>query len=470
MNIERYGANGIVRDYDAGVIFVYERENTPDNPSPRKLKQSPHDKFNWDDDTYEFGEYLIHPFGDTNDLPTVIKNILFDNYMAPGLLHKKTQLLWGQGPLLYKEEYRPDSNGIPRPVRIWQHDKEIQDWLESWEYIDYLMAQCVDYDYINGALSRFIRNRGVRIGSSPFITELEHIPADRGRLATKKDSGSRRPTHVIVTDKSFNASGILPKEYRVYPAFDFRNPFAHPNSILYSNLYSFCMDYYTLSSIYGSLEWIRRSTVVPLILKALSDNSLNIKYHVKSPQAYWDAIEQKIKEDCTRSGKDYEQQMLINFEKALFRKITRVLGGDENVGKLWHTKNVLVIEGTNLIELGWEIEPIKQDIKDYVTANLDISKHADYAVATGIGLHPAIANISDSGKANGGSEQVYALQGYLLTGIDIPERIVLKAINYALRFNFPGKGLKMGFYHEAAQKQSDISPQNRIKEIAPVND
>jgi hypothetical protein len=73
--------------------------------------------------------------------------------------------------------------------------------------------------------------------------------------------------------------------YKVYPLFDFSNPFANPNSVLYSNMYSFCTDYYTVPDLYGSLEWLNRSTSVPLIFKALSKNSINLKYHIVSPQA-----------------------------------------------------------------------------------------------------------------------------------------------------------------------------------------
>jgi hypothetical protein len=462
MNIERYGTSGIVRDYDAGVIFAYERT------TPRDLNLlRPSDKFGWDDDTYSFGDYEICPYGNSNDLPSLIQNVLFDNHMAPGLLTKKTQLLWGQGPKLYKERFVTDGEGKSKLIREWQDDSDIQPWLDSWAYEKYLETMCVDYNYIEGTFTQFRRNRGVRIGSTPFIAELEHVDPDCSRLAYEKTKKSKKPTHAIVTDYALNRRNVFPQDYRVYPLFDPQNAFAYANSIYYSNFYSFCMKVYSVPDIYGALEWIRRSTAVPLILKALSDNSLNIKYHITSPQEYWDNIEKELKQDCLDKNIKYENQMLVDFEKELFRKITRVLGGDENVGKLWHTKDVVMVDGTNLIQLGWKITPIKQDTKDYVAANLDISKHSDYAVATAIGLHPAIANISDSGKANGGSEQVYALQGYLLSGIDIPERIVMQPMNYALQANFPKKGLKMGFYQEVAQKQSDISPQNRIKEINP---
>lgn len=83
MNIERFENHAIIRDYEAGVVFVYEKEE------PRDLNLiRPLDKFNWDEEAYSISDgFDILPYGNTNDLPTIIKNVLFENYMAPGLLN-----------------------------------------------------------------------------------------------------------------------------------------------------------------------------------------------------------------------------------------------------------------------------------------------------------------------------------------------------------------------------------------------
>jgi hypothetical protein len=69
--------------------------------------------------------------------------------------------------------------------------------------------------------------------------------------------------------------------------------------------------------------------------------------------------------------------------------------------------------------------------------------------------------MSETGKVDSGSEQVYALISYLNTGIDIQEMIICKPINYAIKANFPDKDLKIGFYHNVPEKQEDVSPGNR---------
>jgi hypothetical protein len=227
-------------------------------------------------------------------------------------------------------------------------------------------------------------------------------------------------------------------------------------------MYSFCTDYYTVPDLYGSLEWLNRSTAVPLIFKALSKNSINLKYHIVSPQAFWDKKADEMKANCTQRGIVYKNQMLLDFQKEFLEKIAVVLSGDENTGKYLHTSKSFTVDGTNLIEHGWEIKVIDQNIKDFVAAQISISERADHALAAGLNLHSALGNVSESGKSDSGSEQIYALKTFLQTGIDIPEMIIMKAINYAIKVNFPSKKLKLGFYHITPEKEQNIAPKDRL--------
>src|SRR5690606_17435010 len=119
---------------------------------------------------------------------------------------------------------------------------------------------------------------------------------------------------------------------KIYPLYDFKNPFQYKNSILYSNMYSFCSDYYTVPDIYGSFEWLRRSTAIPLILRAMSVNSINVKYHVVSPQKFWDEKKGQIEEICTKKGVKYKDSMLLEFKEKFLKQIAKVLSGAENTG------------------------------------------------------------------------------------------------------------------------------------------
>ena len=190
---------------------------------------------------------------------------------------------------------------------------------------------------------------------------------------------------------------------------------------------------------------------------------MNIKYHIQSPAEYWDRKRDNLKDKCAEEGKVYQEKMLEDYKRDFLRRISKTLASDENTGKFFHTEKVLNAEGTTLIEQGWDINVLDQKVKDFIESQLSISKHANYALSANIAIHSALANVSEAGKSDSGSEQLYALQNYLLTGVDIPEMIVMKPINYALKANFPTKGLKMGFYHEAGKDKSD---KDRHKNLA----
>jgi len=455
-SIEFHQRNAIVCADD--VHFTFE---VTDNPRQFDEQRERKNDLDWAQSVNHIGDWNIHPYGNNNDLPSVIQKAVYENNAAPGLLAKKTQLDWGRGPMLYTEEIEDNA-----PVKKWLFDKDVQAWLDDWDYKDYLLRNLTDFNHIEGSFTKYKLARGARVGRK-FIAELEHLMPHECRTASAQSSIVKhrpKPTHAVVTDFGLNSISAL--DYEVYPLFNFKNPFAAKTSIFYSSLYTFCSEYYAIPKLYGSLEWLRRSTAIPLILKALSKNSMNIKYHIQSPAEYWDRKREILERKCQQEGKTYKESMLEDYKRDFLRRISKTLASDENTGKFFHTEKVLNAEGTSLIEQGWEINVLDQKVKDFINAQLGISKHANYALSANISIHSALANVSEAGKSDSGSEQLYALQNYLLTGVDIPEMVVMKPINYALRANFPNKGLKMGFYHEAGKREEDKTPNDRHKNLA----
>lgn len=449
MEIERQGRNALVLGRS---VFSFE---VADGVRDFDTYRAPSDSLDWNDLHYNVEGWRIHPYGDADDLPTQIKEAVAKNSFAPGMLEKKTQVLWGSGPKLYTESFVDGEL-----VRVWMEDKEIQAWLNTWDYEDYLTRCCVDYAYMQGHFTKVFLARGIRIGRKAQIAQLEHVSIEQARLASVFELRLRKPTHVMVTDYTFDSVQAV-TDKSVYNLFDFRNPFASETAVHYSNMYSFCSNYYTVPNVYGSLEWLRRSTAIPLILKALSVNSIGAKYHVTSPQEFWNQQEERIEKDCALRKIPYEPVMLEEYKEQLLKGIEEVLAGEANVGKFWHTTTSLEVDGTNLLEHGWKITLIDDKSKLFIESQILVSKHAIQNLSAGIGLHAAIGNTSDSGQSDSGSEQLYALQNYLLTGINIPEMIVCKTLNYAISANFPEKNVKIGFYHIGVKKQEEVSPKDR---------
>jgi len=448
--IDWYGDSGIGSANNVGFTF----ESTD---SPRDLQAiGGASDLDWTDTSYELEGYSVFPYGNNNDLPKVIKDSVQGNYIAPGVLKKKTQLLWGKGPKLYTEKFE---DGIL--VREWIKDDQVQAWLDSWEYEKYLSQGATDIHHIESSWTKFFRDRGSRMGRASKIAKLEHVNMNRTRLARVSGSRSKKPTHGIYTLDNLEARNTLGR-HTVYPLFDRYDPFKHATSLFYSGTYTFLSDNYAIPDLYGTLEWLRRSTAIPLILKALSENSINLKYHIISPQAFWDAKEKELQDAAKSAGTAYKAKDLIKFKTKYMRKVVEVLSGAHNTGKFWHTVKYVRIDGNTLIEEGWEIKEIKQNVKDFVEAQTMISDQSTRAITAGLGIHQALGGSGEKGKTDSGGEQHNALKNYLITGIDMPEMTVCAPINYALKVNFPKKDIKIGFYHIAPQREQEITESKRL--------
>jgi hypothetical protein len=461
INIQQY-PEGYILDSENVCLTYSEASETPRELATERLYNS-NSELDWDVNHNHFGEFIIVPYGLNNNLPSIIKDVVQHNYMAPGLLKRKTELLWGSGPSLYTSEIEGN-----KEIRKLVKSPTITKWLESWDYQKYLTKAAVDYNHVQGFFTEFVQNKGYRI-EKPFIKRLAHLPIDKCRLAYKAimQPIDRTASHVIITDWEFrNIASIVDAKER--PIFEPNNPFKHPISVYYSNMYTFCTDYYSVPDIFGSLEWLRRSTAVPLIFKALSKNSLNVKYHLESPGKFWQSIQDKLKANAIQRGLQYQDSMLEEYKHEFLTQLAKVFSSDINAGKFMHTIKEVEVMGMNIVEHGWTIKPIDQNIKDFVDAQIKISERADYAVSTGISLHSALGNVGKDGVKGSGSEQLYSLINYLNTGVDLPEMHVCNPINYAIRANFD-ENIKIGFMHNVPEKQKDVNPSDRSINNAEIN-
>ena len=407
----------------------------------------------WTRNTVNIGDWQVIPFGPDNDLPLEIQETIFSNHLAPRILTKKQMLLWGQGPMLYEQE-TDGTNYIKKPVI----NDAIQDWLDSIDYETTLLSAIKDYYYVDGCFHKVFTDRGARIGAGSNIASIDPITATECRLCFKKSNKTKIPTHIMVADWSNGKA----KEYKVYPLFDTKNQGIAPVTIAYSKFASFGVKFYSIPDLYGSMEWIKRSNAIPYVIKALTNNSLNIKWHITSPGKYWDAKEKILKDNAKNAGRVYKPQELEDLKTEILKKISDLLSGVDNVGKFWHNEKVIEIVGAKQIEHNWEIKPIEQKTKDFVESQIKIATHSDFATVAGLGLHSALANVGADGKSDSGSEQLYAHQTHKLTELDIPEMIVCKTFNQIIKQKFKTK-IKLGFYHTTIQREEDKSPKNRMK-------
>jgi hypothetical protein len=441
---------------DENNALLYEITSGPDNLNT--IRRNINDTVPNSNAYYTVSNWRILPYGTNDIMPEVIKKTVEDNSAAPGMFEKHSMLIWGNGPRLYVPKIET-LNGEKTIYKDWVDDEEIVSWLGYWAD-DYIQKALTDYVYMKGTFSKISRNRAGRIGGTNKIAKLEHIELKESRLACHISSSELIPTHIVQTDFSFRYLDSM-INLKAYPIFNPESPFDYPTTAFYSSQYTFGNKYYSIPAIYGSLEWLRRSSAIPYVFKHLSTNSINPKFHVESPQAFWDAQEERIKADCLKTGREYKYSMLERYIAKFMRDLLKVLSEDENVGKVWHTRKILEVQGTNVLEHGWKITPIDQKMKDFIESYIKIKEASDRAISVGMSLHPGLSSVSEAGKVNGGSEQLYAFQNFKNSGVDIPERIVFKAINMAIKANWPNKNIKLGFEQPMTQSLSNINPKDR---------
>lgn len=395
----------------------------------------------------------IVPYGENNDLPVVIRNIMDANNLAPGILEREIGLLYGDGPRLYRVEFQEG-----QVVRSYIEDKEVWAWLQSWDFRRFVDMAMTEYKYLKGFFVRRYLNRGPRVARAAKVAKLDVIPATDARLEFARSRRLEDVKHIYVGDFENNCiyTGIT-----TYPVYNADDPFRHGVCMSYHNSYSFARNFYSVPSYYGTLKWIMRSSDIPEIIKYLTDNGISVAYHVHSPSEYWEQKKEILEEKYPSASVAEISKKLDELKDETFRMMGEVLAGKKNVGKFIDTVDFYDNEG-NLCS--WKIEPIDQKVKDFIDAQLKIAEKADSATTSGLGLHPSLSNIIVGGQLSSGSQMLYALKLYLASDTTIPEEVVFEPVNQAIRDNFPGKDVRIGFYHRIVMAEDGVNPEARVKE------
>lgn len=451
MKVEKISQYAYAAHMDDGRVFTLSTRSG-DGQIPSLLWQNVVN--NWEVMPYSVAGENVVPFGHDNNLPSRLRDILDDNNLAPGVLERQLGLIYGQGLFLYRLAFR---NG--EITREWIQDYEVEKWLHSWDVVSYAKGALADYLHLKGYFNACYLERGFRIGRAPRIARLEHIPAKNARLEWVDTHDLQDVKHIFVGDfeRACVDTGI-----RAYPVYDRKDPGRYAASASYNRTYSFGRDFYSIPQYWGTLRWIIRGSEIPTIFKYVTENGLNLAYHIHSPSAYWDQkreVLRRINPEWAADDAKIEEEIGKMTEKFL-QNLTSVLSGKENAGKFFHTVDVTDESGH---EVTWHIDPIDQKIKDFVESQLKISEASASAITSGMGLHPALSNLIINGKLASGSELLYAFKLFLSSDTEIPESTVLEPINQAIAFNFPGKDLRVGFYHRSVKTEEATPTADRVK-------
>jgi len=434
---------------NTGSVYTYSTAMNSSWEDESRNKNS----FSWETQPQTVMGVRIAPYGVNNDLPVMIRRVMDNNHLAPGILERKLGLLYGEGPQLYEMVY--ENGDISRNYKF---DQQIWDWLNSFDFTYAVQKAMVEYNHMRGVFAKQFTNRGIRIGQAAKISKVEIISATDARLGwPENNSRSLKDVKAIYTGDFENncfLSGITP-----YPVFNPKDPFRNRVSMSFHSSYSFGRSYYPVPTFYGTLKWIERSSDIPDIIKYLSENGITTAFHVHSPAGYWEQKKDAIEQMFPNETDAQIEKRLNNLKDQTFDNMIKVLAGKKNAGKFIETVDFYDSD-SNFCQ--WKVEPIDQKIKDFIDAQLKISEMAGSATTSGMGLHPSLSNIVVNGQLSSGSQVLYALKNYFSSEVAIPEEIIFEPFNQCIQANFPGTKLKLGFYRKIVAKEQDVNPEKRI--------
>jgi len=404
---------------------------------------------------YMTGGYQVIPEGIANNVPTYLRDLLDNNHLGGSVLDKMTGLILAQG--IYQFTEKIENNML---VRNWVDDKQVTDWLKLWDYNKYIINSLEDLVKGGVIYSKLLRNVGGRTGGggTSKVNEIQHVCSVDCRREWPDNNGV--VNRVIVGDWNDTAA-----QKDVYPVWNSLVTNMRPTMMAYRNMYRFGRDEKQpiLPSYWGVREWMGRSTDVPDILNNLSENTLGVKWHIISPSSYWEAVEEQLKANVAAAGGVWRQNILEDYKESFLQSLASVLAGKKNVGKFIHTQSKRIELELGKTDLDkWEFNALDMKMDAFIKSQIEISKRADVAIASGMGLAPSLSNIVADGRQGSGSESLYSYKLFRTSSVYKIEYFVFSILNDVINYNFPNKGIKMGFYSEAVMKEQNVTPGNRM--------
>lgn len=393
----------------------------------------------------------VIPYGPDDDMPGYVDRVLSKFYAGEGIMGKKAGLQWGEGPRLYVPAVDADN----KPFRQWVINAHITAQLEATDYINQMHRCLIDLVHLEGFWVKITRTRGSRVGGPGALAKIEHVPARTVRFVYAGEG--IKPTEAVVGDFPNPDAN----NYKRYPLFDPAQPFKHPVSLAYYQIYSYNKDFYSVPRFIGAADWLELAGTLAGILAAYNENASAISMHIESPQSYWDRLEARIREICEKTKVPYESRMLEEAKDMAMEQFAANLSGRKNAGKFMHTSQFWN-EIANDFE-GWKITPIDKKIKDYIEAQVAICRKAESAATSGFGLDPALTNLILDTKLGSGSEKLYSLKVYNATETAVPDMVLCEPFNIFIKANNPNENVRIGLYRAIVDAEKNVNPENRMK-------
>lgn len=405
----------------------------------------------WDANPQSIGGVQVVPWGMDGRMPVMVRDLLEKNNIGPGILARKVGLIYGQGLGMYR--WNIDQN---ERQQVWTEDREVTQWLSEWDSGRYVREALTEYVHMQGHFTRYRMTKAVRNGKAR-VHSLECLPSSDCLLVWPDTN--RTPRLQDIRQVLYGDLEQL-RQLELLPMFDKWNPTRHEVAVGYHTLRSFGRNLYSIPSFHGSIPWMQDANDIAEIVRALNENVIAAAYIVHEPEFYWREKKMAMEADHPEWSDQRISTEMDKLRDKVTQQIADVMAGKRNAGKFFTCVDFTDDQGH---PQQWKIEPIELNLDKYIQAQKDISRMADSATTSSMGLSPALSNIIIDGKSDSGSQMLYALKIFYGADTRIAEEVVLEALNDAMHINFPRKqDLWLGFYHKTIQKEDNVSAGDRM--------
>jgi hypothetical protein len=322
---------------------------------------------------------------DDNLWPVKTRVKLQSSTTAYPLIAKSACLMYGKGPLYYREV----RNGADVTID-WTRIPEVDEFIQN-NNIDYLMLErLMDYKTYGNVFCEFILNKAVN-----KIVNVYHKEAEFTRFGTIKDNKVLDVKYVSNWEKSASDAIPIPflmkrdqntdyilKTFKSQKKFVTHSCLPSPGSTLYAK-----PPHIGLVKQNG---WLDYANGIPELMNAINENGMMLRYHIEIPDSYWASIDPEWPNKSAA-----EQAKVID---AKFDQMDTFLKGKKNAASSFYSHFATdPMTGKQLP--GWSIKPIEDPIKkdQFLTS----VQEADIQITRAIGMDVSLAGIQPAGGKMG---------------------------------------------------------------------
>ena len=329
-------------------------------------------------------------------LSTLGSNVAFNSKMASG-----------DGIMVVKKE-RDDKTGEIKIVEQLPSDQpEIFQFLEENNYSGTVQEWANDMTVFNESYCEFVFSRG----KDKKIAEINPVESTNSRLSIADDDGVIKyhghsfkwhegsPDDVKITPVLDRRKALVDLRRRRGLNFDLNGKKAKPSKTESNYMLQLMLPtpgrYYYGKPYWWSIfvDWYEFALAIPKFKKALLQNQMVIKYHVKISVDFWPKLLKSKKVDPNDKAKEAQvrKKFLLDMDK--------FLAGEENAGKSFVSEfnydKVHKYENSDII-----ITPIESGVKggEYLEDSSEVTNIICYAME----IHPSVVGATGkSGTING---------------------------------------------------------------------